>query len=391
MKIFIPAFGRVNTQNRDGGAVRFIELAKRWQSSGVELNLLISKREVTVMQNEGLDAEFSVLPEWIYSERDTLWNVSLVYFTRLLQSFIYRCKDKFDIIYSPSDFIGDVVSGVMAKRKNPDAKFVICIFLIAPNPFIGYKNVWRKGWRIPTIRGLFFYALQKAAIYLCRIYADKIFVLNELDKIFLEKNGLTGKVYVANMGVSLNEVSKIQPNSGVCFDGIFLGRLHPQKGIDDLIKIWRYVCDKKQDARLGIIGGGDKLAFRRLDSQIKAAGCNGNIEVLGFRMGEEKFSLLKSSKVFLMPSYYESWGLVILEAMACGLPVVTYNLPIYKEKFSKGLITVKIGDVSNFAENVLTILEDKTYYNRLQKEVSQAASVYNWDYIAKHELDVIRN
>lgn len=389
MRIFVPAFGRINTRNRDGGAVRFIELSKRWQSSGIRLNFLISEREAKLMQEEGVKGIFSILPDWIRSEKDNLWNVFLVYFLRLLQSFFYKTRDTFDIIYSPSDFIADVAAGIWAKKRNHNAKFVVCIFLIAPNPFIGYRNVWRKGWGIPTVRGIFFYLLQKGVIILCRIYADKVFVLNEIDRHYLEKQGLKGRVYTVNMGISLSEISKIAPDIENQFDGIFIGRLHPQKGVDDLIKIWKLVSAKKPGLKLAIIGGGDETVFRKLELQIKVLGCDGRIKILGFHRGSDKFSLLKSAKIFLMPSYYESWGLVVLEAMACGLPVVAYDLPVYKEKFKGGISTARIGDAADFAEKVLAILENKMRYNRLQSEVFQVAGEYDLDIIAKRELGLI--
>jgi len=55
------------------------------------------------------------------------------------------------------------------------------------------------------------------------------------------------------------------------------------------------------------------------------------VDLLGFRQGAEKVRLLKNAGCFCMPSHYESFGQVAVEAMACGLPVVAYDLAIYDE------------------------------------------------------------
>ena len=68
-------------------------------------------------------------------------------------------------------------------------------------------------------------------------------------------------------------------------------------------------------------------------------------------MGGEKIKILKQSRLFVLPSFYESWGMVAAEAMAAGLPVVAYSLPVYQDLFSKGINQVKIGDKMVFAKD----------------------------------------
>lgn len=67
----------------------------------------------------------------------------------------------------------------------------------------------------------------------------------------------------------------------------------------------------------------------------------------------------RESKVFIHPSHEEGFGVAPLEAQACGLPVVAWNLPVYQEVFPKGMIKVEMGDIKRFADKVLDLLNNK--------------------------------
>ena len=72
-------------------------------------------------------------------------------------------------------------------------------------------------------------------------------------------------------------------------------------------------------------------------------GLSNNINYLGYVTGDEKYSILAQSRIFLFPSYYESAPQAPLEAMKCGLPVVAYDLPPCVT-FKKGMIKVSVLD-----------------------------------------------
>ncbi len=391
MRIFVPAMGRVNTRNRDGSEVRFAEVAKEWIALGEDLHVLLPEREVDVLLQQGVcGATLQVLNEPIRSERDSLANVLIVYAVRMLQSLRVKYPVPVDVIYAPSDFLVDTLPAFLCRLKNKRARFFVCVFLLAPHPLTGYQGIHTGRRRFPTARGVLYYLTQKIAIKLTRKLGGKLLVLNSMDKQGLIDQGVpAADVRVVPMGVRVEEFARTPTDSPGTYDGIFVGRLHPQKGVLDLIEIWSKVCAKRPSSRLAIVGGGDEWWSDQLRRRAEAAGLQDNIDVLGFRAGKEKIKLLKSSKCLLLPSYYESWGMVAIEAMSCGLPVVAYDLPVFREIFRQGMVRAPIGDTDAMADAVLTLMTMPEEIERLSLEAVSHARKYDWGAIADAELRVL--
>jgi glycosyltransferase involved in cell wall biosynthesis len=109
--------------------------------------------------------------------------------------------------------------------------------------------------------------------------------------------------------------------------------------------------------------------------------------VLGFLDGIAKFEVMKSSKLLLFPSHRESWGLVVCEAMACGTPVVAYDLAVYREPFAGAIRTVAHGDVESFSKAVVELLrKDDDEYQRLREKGLAIASNFDWHVVSGRVL-----
>ncbi len=393
MRIFVPAMGRVNTKNRDGSEVRFAEIARRWLAQGVELLLLLPRREIGVLESQGVRATWQVHWEPFTSESDRLWNVLAVYLWRILTCPFARYPRGVDAVYAPSDFLFDLLPALLCRWRNPGARLVVCVFLIAPNPFKGYEKVLGKGFRLPTVRGVLYFAAQWLSVALARAAGATMLVLNSLDKDSLVAMGARAEaVHVVTMGVDGAFFDGVARTADTpAYDGIFLGRLHPQKGLFDLVRIWRRVCEARPGSRLGVIGGGSDWWFAKLKQEIEAAGLTGSVDLLGFRQGEEKVRLLKAAGCFLMPSHYESFGQVAVEAMASELPVVAYDLPIYREIFPTGMTKVPFEDMPAFAEAVLRLLDDPELRRQAAVAARRRAAVFDWAAIAEREMEIVNN
>ena len=136
------------------------------------------------------------------------------------------------------------------------------------------------------------------------------------------------------------------------YDVIWLGRIHRQKGIDDLLATLAFLSKEIVDFRAVLVGRLDELAPRL--AELNLSGC---VKLSGLVSEEEKFRLFKSSRIFLMPSRQESWGIVIAEALACDVPVVAYDLPAYRPIFGSLIEYVPCFDFEIFKNKSLETVE----------------------------------
>ena len=99
--------------------------------------------------------------------------------------------------------------------------------------------------------------------------------------------------------------------------------------------------------------------------------------------------MVKNCKVFVFPSHEEGWGIAICEAMACGLPVVAYDLPVYREIFKQGMVTVPLIDIKRFSEEVVNLLENDEKRRILGTKAKNQAKIYDWNSVAARELSLM--
>lgn len=372
-----------------GGDTRFIEIFKR--ISNFDKVIVTPLKGKRICEQNKLEANFILTTKELHID-----NVLFTYFMRFFRTLLLKVEigDK-DVIYSTSDFLLDTLPAFFWKMRNKNIKWVFCIFLINPTLFRDYSKVFAQnsGFSMPNLRKVLFFLSQQLTLLIGKRWADQILVLNKMDREYLIKQrGIAeSMVSVVDGGVDYTHILTLKTKPKKVYAGIFLARFHPQKGIFDLIKIWKLVCDKKPAAKLCIIGSGSSQLVEEVKTFIKENDLSRNIEVVGLKLGDEKFSLLKSSRVFLCPSYYESFAIVIAEAMACGLPVVAYNLPIYGDIYGKTILSVPLGDVNQFANVVVSLLDDPCLSHNFGLEGQCFVKKYDWVEIAKRELELITN
>jgi glycosyltransferase involved in cell wall biosynthesis len=153
-------------------------------------------------------------------------------------------------------------------------------------------------------------------------------------------------VYVGN-GIDVAAAERV-PDQPKQFDVAWTGRVHPQKGIADLLATLKWLGEKLPDFRAIIIGKSKDA----LEKPVRDLGLAANVTFSGLVSEEEKFRLLKASRVFMMPSHYESWGLVVGEAVAARIAVVAYELQCYPSLFGKFVQYTKPFDVDEFKRTV---------------------------------------
>ncbi len=121
---------------------------------------------------------------------------------------------------------------------------------------------------------------------------------------------------------------------------LFLSRIHPKKGIEILIEAWEKLELKiKSDWIIEIAGNGEPEYISEIQKLIHKKGLNDVIEISGSKFGESKLQAYHGAELFVLPSYSENFGIVIAEALACGVPVITTKATPWSE-----LLEFKCGD-----------------------------------------------
>lgn len=372
------------SETMSGGAVRELEIMKRMSNyENVVLYVISSKTICQRFQKNGIKAYYRIVPCFIKDKR---------YFGLLIDSILrsfYACflsiplKNNDVVIYSPSDFLWDTIPAFIWKLRNKNRKYkwAQAIFHIISPP------IQRGGLFITNLAS---FSGQRSSFQLIKWNADLVFVLNNMAISQLTKLGFSkNRIYVTGAGINLSQIDEIQRVEGVNYDACFLGRLHPSKGIFDLIDIWKLVVSKIKSARLAIIYVGSKDLESALTKRIEQENLISNIFMLPLT-GKNALKLVKTSKVFAFPSHEEGWGIAISEAMACGLPVVAYDLPVYKEIFTQGIVTVPIKDFKSFSNEIINLLENSEKRNFLAEKGRIQVKLYDWDSVALRELSFIK-
>lgn len=102
----------------------------------------------------------------------------------------------------------------------------------------------------------------------------------------------------------------------------YLGRFHPRKHIERLIRGFARFAENDGHKRLILIGDGDSEYLSSLKDEVRKLQIENQVEFTGFLTGAEKYNAIKGLDALVVPSDFENFGIIVVEAMACGVPVV---------------------------------------------------------------------
>jgi glycosyltransferase involved in cell wall biosynthesis len=220
------------------------------------------------------------------------------------------------------------------------------------------------------------------------VYRGARFVtVSESSRQELMRRGIpSDRVSLVMNAVDANVYRPIAPGEKTRDLIVYVGRLKKYKKIDLLIRAMRRVAEKRPGARLVIVGEGDRRpALERLAHELRL---NGRIQFAGFVSAEEKVRLLQHAALSANPSPKEGWGVTVIEANACGTPVIAANVPGLRDAVvdrETGRL-IPYGSEERLGEEIVHLLEDDAERARLSAGAVEWARRFSWDASANEML-----
>lgn len=150
--------------------------------------------------------------------------------------------------------------------------------------------------------------------------ADYLHATAESELRHIRNLGYTQPAAIIPNGIDLSEV-KVKTHYSKVKNILFMSRIHPKKGIELLIEAVSQI--NPSGINIIIAGEGDPDYVNKLKNFASEKGCSDKFNYIGGVYGNEKWELLKSADLFVLPTFSENFGIVVAEALAIGIPVIT--------------------------------------------------------------------
>ncbi len=310
-------------------------------------------------------------------------------------------KGNYNVIYGPT---GDnphiFVAGVILKKLFPNQKLLLDVLNLempeggARNYFKNFRNN-NVGFFESIIRtyplALIIFLEQKL-IKAC----DFVVTVSPYMKSIISRYYPEEKIDFTPSGVSIPK--GLRPRWNKKINGVYFGRHTKDKGIFDVIKVWEKVSRKLPNAKLVTAGSIQDRIRDLLARQIVQKGLGDKVKIRGAVSEEEKWNLLSQSKYFLHLAYFEPLVpvITILEALACGLPVIMYDIKAIDDytflRKSPAIFIVKNQNIEEVVKTVLHLESLSTVETKkIALEARKLAKKFSWKEIAEKELYIIQS
>jgi len=199
-------------------------------------------------------------------------------------------------------------------------------------------------------------------------------------------------VIIVPNGINLNEIAEREAEGGNPGKKIlFVGRLHPVKGVQYLLGAMSIVHQELPEAKLILVGDGEEREY--LESLTDSLGIRECVEFAGRVPHERVQDYMNLAEVFVLPSLSEGFPVTILEAMACGLPIVATRVggvPDIIEDGANGYL-INTKNPEQIAEALLRVLQDEELQKIMSNNNRKSAEKYRWDTVAATLEGVYQN
>lgn len=226
----------------------------------------------------------------------------------------YIISEKFDVIQLQSmwDLRYHIVAKTARKHRIP--------YIITPRGMLEPWCLSQKKWKKKLAMAL--YQMKDIKRSAC------VFTTAEMEALHVRDLGVDVPMVVLPNGIETDSYPCRISKDKVKKQILFLSRIHIKKGIELLIDAFDRIIKKNADMddwTVAIVGNGEEEYIRELKRKVEGLNLRDKVKILAPVFGDAKVKLYQESSIFFLPSYSENFGMVIAEAMSCGVPCITTN------------------------------------------------------------------
>ena len=166
-----------------------------------------------------------------------------------------------------------------------------------------------------------------------------------------------------------------------------VGPFEPRRNITGLLKAYKKIKEKISEYKIVLVGN----ETDQLRREIRNLGLRTDVIFTGYVPMNDLVAIYSSASVFVHPSFYEGFGLQVLEAMSCGCPVITSNTSSLPEVTGKAGLLVNPENVDEISEAIYKVISDSGLRDRLVKEGFSQVEKFSWQKTAEKTLEVYKS
>ncbi|MDQ1284165.1 MAG: hypothetical protein QG620_513 [Patescibacteria group bacterium] len=194
------------------------------------------------------------------------------------------------------------------------------------------------------------------------------------DKIEVIYEGVSEKSQIQNIKFQINSKLKIKNSKFL----LFVGRLEKRKNVEGIIEAYKILRDKHNIPHSLVLAGKPGYGYEAVKYKVESSKYKANIVLPGFISEEEKWQLLANADVFLFPTFYEGFGLPVLEAQALGVPVVTSNVSSLPEVGGEAAAYCDPSEPISIADAVYSLIGDKDWRDGIIEKGNENVKRFSW-------------
>lgn len=213
---------------------------------------------------------------------------------------------------------------------------------------------------------------------------------NSEEKIFVTYLGYDQNKF--NFNIKSEEVDRVKNKYSIVTDYVlYLGTLKPSKNIEGLIDAYSRVADKYPVSTL-VIAGKKGWMFENIFKKVQDLALSDKVIFTDFINEEDKPALIKGAKVFVIPSFWEGFGLDALSAMAVGTPVIASNVGSLPEVTGGAAALFDPDDTKTLSKKIIDVLSaTPKQYNSMVAAGKMQILDFSWEKTARETLKILEN